>query len=222
MCDPDVFEDLAGIGIKVSLGDDEGQEVNIGFNFTFFDAVHETTTISSNGYITFGMDASAYIVEDLVSADVPNNFIAPLFVDLHPGRGGTINYRSLLETDGMHTFIAQWTNVPDLTQSDDCDDCISNTFQVVLYEADGCFEFRYRQCTALDIATIGFENANGTDGFKFENVTEDSCIKVCPPIPSSPPSMMPSDSPSSVPSMSPSSTCDVCVETFYQCYQACK
>lgn len=221
--------DISGSAEKLSLGDDEGMVVPIGFDFEFYGDTKTEVGVSSNGYLTFGDDLDNHRFDvGLPDPATPNDLIAPLWADLHPARGGTVTYATMGDA-GTQTFTTQYMNVPDLNQIDNCQDCVSNTFQVIFYEETNCFEYVYQQCTALDVATIGFENMDGTEGMMIDNAdaeitppATDSCIAICPPQPTPPPTPAPTMPPTDAPTMHPTSSCDVCAIEFIDCYSACK
>ncbi len=173
------FEDISSTGIPLTLGDDDGAVVPIGFTFNFFGIEHEDIGISSNGYLTFGPDLTDFTNDPIPTPGVdPDDFIAPLWDDLNPSAGGTIHYQTL-GTAPHRRFIVQWTNVPQFGASD------ANTFQAVLFEGSNRIEFRYGQVTPEAFPgdyTIGVESPDGTTGASVPGTTAaaDACVLMNP------------------------------------------
>lgn len=162
------FEDISATGTLAafaSSGDDNAEEVAIGFTFTFFDNDHNSVWVSSNGLMVFNptseTDADDFSNDQIPSTILPNNLIAPLWDDLTTTAAtATVHF----ETQGAapnRRMIVQWTAVPELGAS------VTNTFQAILSEGSNKIEFRYGpidpQTTALDY-TVGVENPTGTSG----------------------------------------------------------
>ncbi|MHC4413828.1 MAG: nidogen-like domain-containing protein [Planctomycetota bacterium] len=178
-CDAD-FEDISGTGIELTLSDDDGEFVPIGFEFNFFKDPHSEIAVCSNGYLTFGTDLTDFTNDQIPDPNDPDDFIAPFWDDLDPGNVGspaTVHYQTLGDP-GSQRFIAQWTDVPEFPNSG------ANTFQAVLYEGSNCIQFRYGPFTAdtsgTDV-TIGVENQDGSDGAQVPGpVAEGDCVELCP------------------------------------------
>jgi len=173
MCS-NAFEDISGTGTPLTLGDDQGIVVPIGFSFSFFGSTKTNIGVCSNGYLTFGGVLTDYTEDPIPNTAQPNDLIAVLWDDLNPGVGGSVHYQTL-GTAPNRRFIAQWTNVPQYGNSD------SNTFQAVLFEGTNCIELRYGTCTlpAGDYQA-GVENADGTVGLSVTSmVAVGACIEIC-------------------------------------------
>lgn len=179
------FEDISGTGTNLGLGDDDGLSVGLGFTFDFFGTSHTMVSVGSNGYLTFGADATDFSNDPIPTAIDPNDIICPLWDDFDPSSGGAV-YSQTLGAAPNRRFIAQWTNVPQFASAD------SNTFQAVLYEGSNRIEFRYGTITAEAFAgdyTVGIENATGTEGLSVpgSSVGAGDCVEVnsvdspCPP-----------------------------------------
>ena len=172
------FEDIAGTGTQLFLGDDDGEFVPLGFTFNFFGDDHTDIAVSSNGYLTFGTDLTDFTNDPIPTTILPNDFIAPLWDDFNPSVGGTVHYQTL-GTAPNRQFIAQWTNVPQFAMAD------SNTFQAILGEASNCIQFRYGAFTPEALAgdyTVGVENQDGTEGLGLDAsmLSPGDCVSICP------------------------------------------
>jgi len=162
------FEDISGTGTAVTLTDDSNINVPIGFSFNFYAASFSDLFISSNGHLTFGVGSSTLGNVAIPSAGVPNNAIYPLWDDLNPGVGGSVQYQTLGTAGVDLRFIVQYTNVPQFGGPTGT----SNTAQAVLFE-NGNIEFRYGNLDtfAAGDVTVGVENANGTVAISYDIAT---------------------------------------------------
>lgn len=157
------FEDIRTSGTALVLADDEGSVVPLGFNFVFFDQSFSQIGVSSNGYLSFGTPLNRPFGRPMPDEDEPNNVIAGLWTDLDPSAAtgaGSVRYQTLGAAP-TRRLVVQWTGVPRFLRGD------SNTFQIVLFEADGSIELRYDTITPDDGTNpyvAGAENATGRRG----------------------------------------------------------
>jgi len=147
--------DISGLGVPVVLGDDDHAEVALPFAFPFYGRSQETVRISSNGYLTFGAHADEHSHDPIPHASSPDNFVAPLWVDLDPTLGGTIHHYHDASTG---RFIVQYSDVYDYWSTG------TNTFQVAL-EPDGEILFYYLDINEeFTLGSVGIEDATGASG----------------------------------------------------------
>ncbi len=173
------FEDISATGVALTLPDDGGEWVAVGFPFTFWGDTHTDIAVCSNGFLTFGTNLSALSEAPIPTATEPNDMIAVLWDDLAPHNGGTVHYQTL-GTPGDRRFIAQWTDVPEYSNTG------ANTCQAVLYEATNCVELRYGAYSTTDYVA-GVENQDGTEGTDVTaQVATGACIELCPQTTSNP------------------------------------
>ena len=162
-----VWEDISLTGIAVTnwiatgiySAKDEGYAgpFNLGFDFKFYGNTKNQIYVSSNGLILFS-PASSNIFSNtgIPNSSVPNEFIAPFWDDLDGSSQGTVYYKQ----DG-NRFIVQYSNWQRYSGTG------SLTFQIVLYST-GRIMFYYNNMNAtLTSATVGIENAAGTDGLQI-------------------------------------------------------
>ncbi|RMH79556.1 MAG: T9SS C-terminal target domain-containing protein, partial [Calditrichaeota bacterium] len=148
--------DISGVGTPVSLGDDDFIEVPLPFTFSFYGVDHTSIKISSNGYLTFGLDATDFSNDPIPDPIEPNDVIAPFWDDLNPAQGGDVYYHS----PDPNTFIVQWDEVPHFGSGG------PYTFQAIL-KSDRRILFQYLDMNSpLESATIGIENFDGSDGLE--------------------------------------------------------
>jgi hypothetical protein len=124
-------------GVALSLGDDDFEEVALGFSFPFNGSSYSTVFVNSNGNLTFGSGDTDYSesVGDLLS-DQPR--IAPLWDDLSPNNGGSITVEYATDSATV-SFI----DVPEFFATG------ANTFAVT-FHSDGSYAIAYGDVTATD------------------------------------------------------------------------
>ncbi|MEQ8970015.1 MAG: calcium-binding protein [Coleofasciculus sp. C1-SOL-03] len=159
----------------ISLSDDSFAQVNLPFNFSFFGEDKNTVKISSNGYLGFGSEARDFSNDPILNPNQPNDFIAPFWDDLNPGRGGAVYYYHDQVED---QFIVQYQDVPRFSTGG------SLTFQAIL-DSDGSILYQYDEMNAtLTSATIGIENADASEGvqvaYNQSYVHDDLAVSIVP------------------------------------------
>ncbi len=150
--------DISGVGTALTMTDDTNQgPFDIGFTFPFYGNDFTTFRVCSNGFISFTSTATAYSNSGLPSSGAPVNLVAPFWDDLNPGGQPNIFYHN----DGTR-LIVQYHNVPAYASGSG-----PYTFQVHLYPS-GLIEYHYLTMNAgLTSATVGIQNADGTDGLQI-------------------------------------------------------
>ena len=124
-------------GLQLGLGDDDFEEVPLGFTFPFQGNDYTSVFVNSNGSLTFGggdTDFSESVSEFL--GGEPR--IAPLWVDLSPNSGGVVSLYP-----GAGSFTVNFDGVPEWPAAG------SNTFAVTL-NADGSYAIAYGAVSATD------------------------------------------------------------------------
>ncbi|GII55859.1 hypothetical protein Pth03_42480 [Planotetraspora thailandica] len=155
---------------KQSLyGDDESQMITLPFAFPFYGRTYTRGAVGTNGFLTFG--ANTYSIASngsLPSAGDPNAAIYPYWDDLALWDESGL-YTATIGTAPNRTFVVEWRNV----QFYNTDEHFS--FEALLGE-DGSIGYRYRGIDttheAGTLATIGIENADGTDALEYSANTD--------------------------------------------------
>lgn len=149
--------EISGLGTPLSLSDDSiSGDLPLGFAFSFYGTDFTTVKVCSNGFLSFTSSVSYYTNDPIPDAGDPNNLIAPYWDDLNPASGGTVYYYA----DAANSrFIVEWDAVVHYGTSD------PQTFQVIL-NADGTILFQYATTNGQNEATVGIENASGSDGLE--------------------------------------------------------
>jgi hypothetical protein len=119
-------------GFLLELGDDTSQNLSLGFTFPYQGVDYTDVFVNSNGNLTFGSeDLDPLASEEKFLAGQPR--IAPLWLDLNPGVGGTVIAKSDDSSMTVH-FI----DVPRFPNTG------SNTFSVTM-TSDGSVRVVYGQ-----------------------------------------------------------------------------
>jgi hypothetical protein len=110
-------------GILLNLGDDDSQEVALGFSYPYQGSTYTSVWVNSNGNLTFGSGDTDFSesVSELLN-DQPR--IAPLWDDLSPNNGGLVILKldsgsAEISFNGVPEFFAATTNTFSVTLSDD-------------------------------------------------------------------------------------------------------
>ena len=147
--------DISTTGTAVSLGDDATTTVALPFPFSYYGVDQTSVRIVSNGWLGFGGSSTAYSNAAIPSSADPNNALFAFWDDLNPASGGQIKYQDM----GDGRFVVSWIGVPRYSETGS-----ALTFQVIL-ASSGAITYQYKTMTGtLNSASIGIENAAGTDG----------------------------------------------------------
>ena len=163
----EIAPQAGGSGSVHTLGDDQTIQVNLPFTFNYYGQPHTQVSICSNGWVALGVQTSnAYSNTSIPSSGAPNNFVAPFWDDLYPPSGGQIcSYHD----QANRAFIVEFYQIQHLSAGG------PETFEVLFYDptyyptvtGDGEFVAQYHTQSATTSATVGIENAQGTDGLQY-------------------------------------------------------
>ena len=152
--------DISEEGTAVSLSDDDAQTVPLPFPFEFYGEERSEISISSNGYLTFGGNGTDFSNDPIPTGADPNDLIAAFWDDLDPNSGGNVYY---LNDEDNDRFIVQYDGVAGFGGLEG-----DYTFQVILGD-DGTLLYQYLDMESsgdIESATVGVENADGSDGLQ--------------------------------------------------------
>jgi len=144
----------------LSLADDDGTEVDLGFRFPFYGNNYRTAWIASNGNINFTLRSTFVPSTTTPNLTLLNDVarICPFWVNLNPATTGTLQV-----THAAGSLTVAWNNVSENGATN------ANTFSVTL-NSNGTFAFNYGAVvaptgtrTAVVGATGGFPVTNGTE-----------------------------------------------------------
>ena len=132
-----VLDLFAVDGIVLGLGDDDFEEVPLGFTFPYQGADWTSVFVNSNGNLTFGAGDTDFSesVADFLDGE-PR--IAPLWDDLSPNNGGQVIFES-----GAGWATVSFIGVPEFVSTG------SNNFSVTM-RADGSVSIAYGDVSATD------------------------------------------------------------------------
>jgi hypothetical protein len=168
--------EINGVGTLVDLTDDDNEgPFPIGFTFEYYGTDFTEFYVCSNGWISFTSTTTTLTNDSIPDPTGPQNVLALFWDDLNPsntsGQGDVYYYndgsRLIIEYDGVMRY--------------GCSTCIY-TMQAILYP-NGQIFYQYKTMGGdrLDEATIGIENADGTDGlevvFNAEYVHDNMAIR---------------------------------------------
>ena len=167
--DSDISEDwvdIDGMGTLYNFphNDEAGEQIDIGFNFPFLGGDYSQCIINANGWIGFGSDATSWENLSIPSSGAPGPAIFGLWDDLNPVNDQCNTYCSgevYYYSDGDKLVVwfdnvaHWWTNFEDSYYD----------FQFVLY-SDGKIDLNYNTLTGSHTATIGIQDASGTNGLE--------------------------------------------------------
>ncbi len=140
-----------------TLDDGYTNAVPIGFDFKFYGTSYTNFYLSTNGFLSFSALTSAYYSNyGIPDSDAPNNIIAALWDDLDGRTQGTVHY--LREVDKLTIQFTNWQRYSATG---------SLTFQIVLKSNDRILFYYNNLNATLTSATVGIENAAGTDGLQI-------------------------------------------------------
>ena len=154
--------DLAATGTAHAVGDEGAAEVELGFAFPFYGALHTRAHVSANGFLTFDGAPGRELFRNrtLPGADLPS-LVAPYWDDLDASAGG----RVLTATLGDGRFVATWEDVPHYAESGD-----PGRFHVqAILSPDGTIVFQYLRIEPGSYgasSTVGIQPSAGSAGLQ--------------------------------------------------------
>jgi hypothetical protein len=141
--------------------------ISLPFSFKFYENTYSGLYISRYGYISFSSTYLSDSQSKIPSPYYPNDVIAPYWVPLNLGSGGTANqvWYKKGGTAPNRYFIIEWNQVvQNAIYSDDLAD--TYTFELVLYE-NGNIDFSYKTMNYANYyycGAAGIEDSRGLDG----------------------------------------------------------
>jgi len=136
---------------------------NIGFTYRYYGVNYTQFYVNTNGFVALGSSppSNSYINTSLPDSGTPNGVIAPFWDDLVVV--GNVYYQTL-GTAPNRRLVVTWKNARHWSKTGSC------TFEAVLHE-NGEISFRYGSMSGTysdaSSATIGIENASGTQGHTY-------------------------------------------------------
>ena len=158
--------DISGSGSLYSFpsNDDAGESISIGFDFSFYGENYNSLIINPNGWVGFGDDNDAWDNSNIPASSAPRPAIFGLWDDLNPVNDNCNSYCSgSVYTHGNSERFVVWFNEVAHWYTNFEDSYYD--FQIVLYPS-GDIDVNYNSLTGDHDATIGIQNASGTDGIQ--------------------------------------------------------
>lgn len=186
----EIAPQVGGLGTPLPITDvynssDEGDQVgaesvatvDLPFLFQFYGRLYDQITVSSNGFITFGVSENGEFRNfRLPGAMGPSPMIAPFWDDLATHSGSGIYY---MFDRSNQAFIIEWYNL-----HNGYNGTSPETFQVILYDqatyntslGDGPIKFQYQTFNNVNMqsgnkhgnyCTIGIEDHTGIRGLEY-------------------------------------------------------
>jgi hypothetical protein len=158
--------DISATGTPVTLTDDSATPaISMGISFPFYFNVYNDIYIGSNGLLSFNPSPTSLSNQNFPNPSTPNNVIAPFWDDLNPSQSGYPG-QIWYEHDAVNDrFIVQYNVVA-------YGGTVFLQFQAIL-QADGDMLLQLLNVDEADAvnATVGIENADGSDGLTATYLT---------------------------------------------------
>lgn len=173
------FDWVTATGQSALYGDEFAGRLRLPFAFPFYDGAYEQIFLSDNGYMNFlGPDQYNMFPQAIPSKSPPNAAIYALWQDLYLDAGSSIDYE-LIGSAPDRAFVIAYTGIKARGASGRI------SFQVKLWEG-GAIDLLYGANPANPgdgrNATVGIENATGTDalqlGFREPVIGANSAIRI--------------------------------------------
>jgi hypothetical protein len=145
--------EINGNGTNTGLTQDDENlgPFALGFDIEYFGQTYNSVYVCSNGWVSFTSTSNRFWNSCLPDPQDPNASLDLMFDDLYLPSGGAIYYRA----DGDQ-FIVEWDHVPHINGN-------GNYTMEVIIGSDGSVVFEYNQMADVSDATVGVEDAGGTD-----------------------------------------------------------
>ncbi|MBC6470985.1 S8 family serine peptidase [Actinomadura alba] len=151
---------------KIALtGDDNEQQITLPFPVPFYGATYRSASVGTNGLLSFTGAATSRTNAAIPSTGVPNGALYPFWDDLFLDSASGV-YTGVTGTAPHRSFVVEWRDAAHYS------DRAQRLSFVALIGEDGTVGYRYKDVAgsgreAGSEATIGLENATGTDAFSY-------------------------------------------------------
>ncbi|MFJ3204269.1 S8 family serine peptidase [Streptomyces sp. NPDC086989] len=149
-------------------GDNTTERVDLPFPVPLYGKTYGQAWIGTNGTVSFGGNNTGDINGDLPSTATPNAALYPFWDDLVVGAAGSGSgvFTAVTGTAPHRTYVIEWRDVAHWSAQSD-----KFSFSAAISE-DGTVVYTYKGTGGTGIkggstATVGVENATGTDAFKY-------------------------------------------------------
>jgi len=154
------FEDISAGNTPLTLADNTGQVIEMGFTFEFFGRRYTSVGVSDNGYLAFGSQPLGVATNpnNLSITAPPANAIFAFWDDFNPALGAIFTRSEGLP--GARRFVVSWQNMMNAGFNQETD-----SFQVVVFEGSNRIELRYGPLSNRFIfpsdVTVGIKDLQG-------------------------------------------------------------
>ncbi|MER7463728.1 S8 family serine peptidase [Streptomyces sp. NPDC097981] len=149
-------------------GDNTTERVDLPFPVPLYGKTYGQAWIGTNGTVSFGGNNTGDINGDIPSTATPNAALYPFWDDLVVGAAGSGSgvFTAVTGTAPHRTYVIEWRDVAHWSAQTD-----KFSFSAAIGE-DGTVAYTYKGTGGTGIkggstATVGVENATGTDAFKY-------------------------------------------------------
>ncbi|WP_406513393.1 S8 family serine peptidase [Streptomyces sp. NBC_00161] len=149
-------------------GDNTTERVDLPFPVPLYGKTYGQAWIGTNGTVSFGGNNTGDINGDIPSTATPNAALYPFWDDLVVGAAGSGSgvFTGVTGTAPHRTYVIEWREVSHWSAQTD-----KFSFSAAIGE-DGTVAYTYKGTGGTGIkggstATVGVENAAGTDAFKY-------------------------------------------------------
>jgi len=156
-------------GEALGLGDEGIEEIDIGFDFSYYGTTYSQVGVDSNGYLKFGTPINDWVNLCMPNILEPNNILALFWDDLNPAYGSGEIYYQTFGSEPDRYLVVEWNGVYRYGNYSS-----PGTFEVILYEGSNDIKFQYMDVdlgnSSYDYgqsATVGVESEGGTLATQF-------------------------------------------------------
>lgn len=149
-------------------GDNTTERVDLPFPLPLYGKTYGQAWIGTNGTVSFGGNNTADVNGDIPSTGTPNAALYPFWDDLVVGPAGSGSgvFTAVTGTAPHRAYVIEWRQVAHWSAQAD-----TFSFSAAIGE-DGSVTYSYKGTGGTGIkggstATVGVENATGTDAFKY-------------------------------------------------------
>ncbi len=157
--------DITDVGQRLQASDDwNSGSLDLGWEFTWYDEVHDHFRVCSNGWLTFDVNFGGNTISlpQAPNQGQPNSLLLINNYDLNPSAGGSMYYW----TNQQNMAVVSWIDVPQYSNNG-----IRSTFQVILQkQGDRCtvlYQYGHQQNYSGSNSNIGFEGPDGQNGINI-------------------------------------------------------
>jgi subtilisin family serine protease len=146
-------------------GDDQQTSINLPFPVPFYGTNYSTASVTTNGSVAFGTASATQTNVAIPSPNAPNAALYPMWDDLFVDASAAV-FTGVIGTAPHRRFVIEWRNIRSFF------DTGQRLSFVAEIGEDGGITYRYKDVAGSSFeagssATIGVENATGTDALQY-------------------------------------------------------